>query len=245
MSKLANWREEFEHRLGVTSAEMKLLEDLIDGKIKPKPAARSFTENVDMTEEFHSPLYHKVIIITTLAVCSFDSAIQKIMVQLASEIRTLRKRSLKLGNKIPLSEVLVEMGEIIREWWPCKYLPSSSDLPSDANANTIIYLALWSDSHDLKRGNEYPRWISINEFSARLTKANLCDWTHKATFLLDDLLDNLELRENAILFSVALSAAAQYILHAAFNVLTFCKKHRGYQGQKFRWEEWKAIFKEA
>ena len=139
MSKLANWREEFEHRLDVTSAEMKLLEDLIDGKIKPKPAARSFTENVDMTEEFHSPLYHNVIIITTLAVCSFDSAIQNIIVQLASEIRTLRKRSLKLGNKIPLSEVLGEMEEVIAEWWPCKYLPS------DANVSTIIYLALWSD----------------------------------------------------------------------------------------------------
>ena len=92
-----------------------------------------------------------MIIIKTLAVCSFDSAIQKIIVQLASEIRTLRKRLLKLRNKIPLSEVLGEMEEVIAEWWPCKYLPSN------ANVNTIMYLALWSDSHDLKRANEYPR----------------------------------------------------------------------------------------
>lgn len=74
----------------------------------------------------------------------------------------------------------------------------------------------------MRRAEEHPRWISINEFTARLTKA---DWTHNAIFSFDDLLDKLILRENPILFLVALYAAAQYMLHAAFNVLAFCKKY--------------------
>lgn len=31
------------------------------------------------------------------------------------------------------------------------------------------------------------------------------------------------------------------MVHAAFNVLAFCKEHSGCQGQKYRWEEWKAV----
>ena len=96
----------------------------------------------------------------------------------------------------------------------------------------------------MRRAEEHPQWISINEFTARLTKADLCDWTHNAIFLFDDLLDKHKLRENPVLFSVTLSAAAQHMVHAAFNVLSFCKYH-GCQGQKYRWEEWKAVFKEA
>lgn len=59
-SKLANWRKEYEHRLDVSSSEIEY------PKVKPKPAARLCIENVDMTVEFHSPLYHNVIIATTL-----------------------------------------------------------------------------------------------------------------------------------------------------------------------------------
>ena len=97
----------------------------------------------------------------------------------------------------------------------------------------------------MRRAEEHPRWISINEFTARLTKADVCDWTHNATFLFDDLLDKPELRENPILFSVTLSAAAQYMAHAAFNVLSLCMKYCGCQGQKYRWKEWIIVFKEA
>lgn len=116
MSKFQNWRKEFEHKLNVTSVELTLLEDLINGKIEPESAAKSFTKSIDSTEEFYSPLYHIMIIATTLAVCSLDSAIQLSIVQLASEIRTLRKRSINLGDKIPLSEVLGEMEEVIADW---------------------------------------------------------------------------------------------------------------------------------
>ena len=71
------------------------------------------------------PLYHSVKTATTLAVYSLDSAIQKRVVQLASEIRVIRKRLLNLGNEISPSEILGEMEEIIAEWWGCTYLPSS------------------------------------------------------------------------------------------------------------------------
>lgn len=137
------------------------------------------------------------------------------------------------------------MEEAIADWWACNYLPSSAGLPSDANANIIIYQALWSDSHDLRRAEEHPRWISIKVFTACLTKVDVCGWTHNAIFLFDDLLDKLKLRENPILFLVALSAAAQYMSHAAFNVLAFWKKYSECHGQKYRLEEWKAVFKEA
>lgn len=119
MSKFQTWRKEFEHKLNVTSVELALLEDLINGKIEPTSAAKLFTKNVDLTEEFYSPLYHVMIIASTLAVCSLDSAVQQIIVQLASEIRTLRKRSLNLEDEVPLNEVLGEMEEVIADWWAC------------------------------------------------------------------------------------------------------------------------------
>lgn len=137
------------------------------------------------------------------------------------------------------------MEEVIADWWACKYFPSSAGLPSDANAIIIIFQALCGDSHDLWRAEEHPRWISINEFTARLTKGDVCDWTRNAIFLFDDLLDKLKLRDNPILFFHPLSAVAQYMVHAAFNALAFCKKHSGCQGQIYRWEKWKAVFKEA
>lgn len=116
-------------------------------------------------------------------------------------------------------------------------LSSSFDLPSDADANTALHLALWDDGENVKRVEEHRRWISLNEFSARLTKANVCNWSHNATFLCDELLENPEIRENPILFAVALSAAAQPMLHTALNVYNFCKRHRTSRGHAYRWEE--------
>lgn len=60
--------------------------------------------------------------------------------------------------------------------------------PSDANANTMSYLALWSDSHTMKRAGGR-RWIGLNEFSTHLTMANVCNCTHNMLFLFEDILD--------------------------------------------------------
>lgn len=43
---------------GYTPAEMQLLNDFVDGKINSRPTAISFTKNVDISEDFDSPLYH-------------------------------------------------------------------------------------------------------------------------------------------------------------------------------------------
>lgn len=113
MSKSQNWRKEFGHKLHVTSVELVLVEDLINGRIGPESAAKLFTKSV------RALLYPIMIIASILAVCSLDSAIQQITVQLASDILSLRKRSLNLEDKIPLSEVLGEMEEVIGDWWAC------------------------------------------------------------------------------------------------------------------------------
>ena len=85
----------------------------------------------------------------------------------------------------------------------------------------MLIPALWSDSRDLEKPVRHLHWISLNKFLARLTKANICDWSPNASVLCDELLDNLELRENPILFANALSAAAQFMIHAALNVYTY------------------------
>lgn len=121
-------------------------------------------------------------------------------------------------------------------------LTSSFDLPSDADANTTLHLVLWDDGENVKRVEEHRLCISQDEFSARLTKANVCNWSHNATFLCDGL---LEIRENPTLFAAALSAPAQPMLHTALNVYSFCKTHRTSRGQAYRWGEWKTVFKEA
>lgn len=54
-----------------------------------------------------------------------------------------------------------------------------------------------------------------------------------------------KLRRSPILFAVALSAAAQYMIPAASNVYAHCEKSRTCFGQTYRWEDWKAVFKQA
>lgn len=109
MYSLANWFNDYEHLF--TSAEIQLLKGFIDGKIQPALAATSFTKSINMKDEFHSPLYDHSSAIIFLAVYSLDSAIQKKFVKLASAIRTIRKRSLNLGNEISPSNILTEMDE--------------------------------------------------------------------------------------------------------------------------------------
>ena len=195
-----------------------------------------------MTISISSPFYRYLSVALTLAISSLDSTIRKKFIQLASAIRTLRKRSLNIGNETPSHLVLEEIDEMIGDWWNREYqLPSIFDPPSEPDANTTLYLALWSDSRDLEKLECHLHWIS--EFAARLTKANICDWSLNASVLCDELLENPELRENPIWFAIALSAAAQFMIHAALNVYTFSKTQRTYCGKTFRWGEWEAVFK--
>ncbi len=98
---------------------------------------------------------------------------------------------------------------------------------------------------------------------ARLTRAEIFDSTENAFDLCNSLLDdhklstnpeyfeiclfNLaqKLQSNPILFAVALSAAAQYMILAASKVYASCEKNHICCGQIHRWEDWKAVFKQA
>lgn len=127
---------------------------------------------------------------------------------------------------------------------------------------------MWSSSYDLKKVKEHSSWISLNKFSARLSEANVCNWAYNATYLCNSLLEDQKLsknptlfdlelsgmaqklRKNPTLFAIALSAAAQHMIYAALNLYTFCKKHPTNQAAthidpKYRWEDWKAVFKEV
>ena len=235
-----------EHEHLMTSADLQLFKDFIDGKIKPKSAAILLTKDIDMTISISFPLYRCLSIAMTLATSSLDSTIQKKFIQLASAIRTLRKRSLNLGNETPSHLVLEEIDEMIGDWWSCEYqLPSIFDLPPDPDANTTLHLALRSNSRDLQQPERHLHWISLNEFAARLTKANICDWAPNASVLSDELLDDSGLRENPFWFAIALSAAAQFMIHAGLNIYIFCKPRRAYGGKVFHWGEWKTVFKGA
>lgn len=235
-----------EHEYLLSSADLQLFKDFIDGKINPKSAAILLSKDIDMTISISSPLYRCLAIAMTLAIYSVDSTIQKKFIQLLSAIRTLRKRSMNLGIETPSRFVLEDIDEMIGDWWNCEHrLPSIFDLLSDLDANITPYLALWSDSRDLQKPERHVHWISLNEFAARLTKANICDWAPNASLLCDELLDDAELRENPFWFAIALSAAAQFMIHAGLNVYIFSKTQRTYCGKNFRWGEWKTVFRGA
>lgn len=96
-----------------------------------------------------------------------------------------------------------------------------------------------------------------------MTEANLCDGTVNAIDLCNTLLEDhklgenperfdvvvskmaQKLRNNPTLFTVALSAAARYMIYAASNLYDAYKTRRTYAGLGYRWEDWKTVFKEA
>lgn len=55
MSNLADWFKKNEHLCPLT--EIQLFKDYIDGKINPRSAAISLTENIEMKEKPNGPLY--------------------------------------------------------------------------------------------------------------------------------------------------------------------------------------------
>lgn len=121
MSTLEKWFKEHEQFFPLE--ESQLLKDFIDGKITHGCAAKLFTKNINMNSRSNSPLYSKSKTIISLAICSYDSAIQKRLVKLASAIRNLRRRSMnsRKRNKISPYNILFEMDEIIGNLWHCKY----------------------------------------------------------------------------------------------------------------------------
>lgn len=73
-----------------------------------------------------------------------------------------------------------------------------STQPSGTDANTILHLALRVIAMASREHKNIPYK------PARLSKAEICDWTHPAMILCDELLDSPKFCENPILFALAL-----------------------------------------
>lgn len=86
--------------------------------------------------------------------------------------------------------------------------------------------------------HEYALFINITAFRARLTAANLYDYTPEAFNRCESFLSQLKQRKTPFLLSISLSTAAQYMINAGFEVYELCKK----RSKQFRWYLWKDAF---
>lgn len=60
----------------------------------------------------------------------------------------------------------------------------------------------------------------------------------------DSFITHDDVRENAVMFNIGVSAAAQYMIYSASKVFEFCERE-GTRLRHLGWEKWKAGFKEA
>lgn len=86
--------------------------------------------------------------------------------------------------------------------------------------------------------HEYSLFVNITAFRARLTAANLCDYAPEAFDRCERFLSQLKQGKAPSLLSVSMTAAAQYMIYAGFEVYELCKK----RSQQFRWYLWKDAF---
>lgn len=86
--------------------------------------------------------------------------------------------------------------------------------------------------------HEYALFINITTFRARLTAANVCNYTPEAFDRCESFLSQMKQRKSPSLLSISLSTAAQFIIHAGFEVYELCKK----RSKQFRWYLWKDAF---
>lgn len=84
------------------------------------------------------------------------------------------------------------------------------------------------------------QWIKTNVFSTPLTALNVVDSTPQFGTLCDMFLEEGIVRENPVLFDLAVSAAAQH----RFPQHRDCDKVRTW-GYTVHWREWKEVFKNS
>lgn len=60
----------------------------------------------------------------------------------------------------------------------------------------------------------------------------------------DSFIKHDDVRENAVMFNIGVSAAAQYMIYSASNVFEVCERERN-SLRHLGWGKWKAGFKEA
>ena len=79
-------------------------------------------------------------------------------------------------------------------------------------------------------------WVKANKLFAKLTSANIFDFSHHATHCLDSLLDS-PMKERKLF----VSAAAQHLIFSSIQLFTFCTNSH----QLTKWHKWLQAFSSA
>lgn len=109
------------------------------------------------------------------------------------------------------------------------------------SSNTeIITLALFCDSCDENERKDHPFWININALFARLTRLRICDFRYEARERCNFFVNDTSIRSSPVLFSLALSAAAQYIIYSGSELYEYSDITSG--NGHCEWMSWKEAF---
>lgn len=109
------------------------------------------------------------------------------------------------------------------------------------SSNTeIITLALFCDSCDENELKDHPFWININALFARLTRVRICDFRYEARERCNFFVNDTSIRSSPVLFSLALSAAVQYIIYSGSELYEYSNITSG--NGHCEWMSWKEAF---
>lgn len=230
---------------------MQGMEDLIDEKISARDAARAFTQSLLKAEE--PSLKKHLQVVLSAAVENFDPTVQEKVVMLLSAIRHLQyapqsghmwKYLAFLGKTCPAKDMFLGFEKQVADWSasepnPPPLKPSFFTIPCLLqNDNKNLGLEAQTANPLDTNKHEYVLFINITAFRARLTAATVYDYTPEAFDRCESFLSQMKQRQTPFLLSVSLSTAAQFMIHAGFEVYKLCKK----RSKQFRWYLWKDAF---
>lgn len=109
-----------------------------------------------------------------------------------------------------------------------------------SSSSEIITLALFCDSCDENELQDHPFWININALFAHLTRARICDFWDEARERRNFFVNDTSIRSSPVLFSLALSAAVQYIIYSGLEVYKYSNITSG--NGHCEWMSWKEAF---
>lgn len=114
-------------------------------------------------------------------------------------------------------------------------------------------LGLWSEvlspirePLNLVRPESNDQWIILNTFLARSAAAGVCNvGLDRVGFFCDSFITDKDVQENAVIFNVSVSGAAQYMIYSAIKVFELCEQRHDDMLCPLGWKKWMAGFKEA
>lgn len=99
---------------------------------------------------------------------------------------------------------------------------------------------------NLVRPESNDQWINLNIFLASSAAANVCKvGLYRVGFFCDSFITDEDVRENAVIFNVSVSCAAQYMIYSANKVFELCEQRLTDMPCPLGWKKWMAGFKEA